>query len=509
MRTSTSLWSRVTQQLFGKSPAVSKRSHGRNRIPARQRKFDNLESRAVFDASFGAALSIGSDEVGGHVAFDIASDSAGNSYLTGSFVGTVDFDQTTAHLNDTDILTARGSAANSNSGDIFVAKYAPDNSLIWVTRMGGDTINAGNSDVGRMIAIDAAGSVYVSGKFCGTADFGSTILSSAGSTDGFVAKLNSSGVIQWANRWGTVEQPGAFGDDGYGLDVDAAGNVYAIGTRYNTGIDVYKYNSSGGFVWTKSVETKTSGVSTDLVVSSTGNVYVAGSFSGTVDFDPSSKTNYVLSGPGNSAFVLKLNTDGKFGWVSPFVGLGSGSSAGSSTAQAITLDANDNILVGGYYKNSVDFKPGVGTTTLPTIGGTFITKLNQSGRLVWARALEDANSMFLKGIDVDAAGSVYATGYFQGTADLDPGTGSYLRTSAGSDDIFVVKLSSTGNYVWAETFGGSSSDLGYGISVDINGDVHLAGLFRGTVDFDPDPNSIYNLTTPGTSKGFRLKLRQN
>ena len=141
-----------------------------------------------------------------------------------------------------------------------------------------------------------------------------------------------------------------------------------------------------------------------------GNVFVAGSFSGTVDFDPSSKTNYVSSGPNHAGFVLKLDTNGKFGWVSPFVGQTVGSTSGYASAQSVALDGSGNVVVGGAYDGSVDFNPGSGTATLPTIGGGFITKLNSSGGLVWARALESSGTTFVYGLDVDTAGSIYATG---------------------------------------------------------------------------------------------------
>src|SRR5262245_20370678 len=101
---------------------------------ARQPRLESLEDRIVLSAAptFGAALSIGNG-TGSSSAIDVATDAVGNSYITGRFSGTVDFDRGVAHTGDTDILAARGSR------DIFVAKYAPDNSLTWVKRMGGDS----------------------------------------------------------------------------------------------------------------------------------------------------------------------------------------------------------------------------------------------------------------------------------------------------------------------------------------------------------------------------------
>ncbi|MEX2186009.1 MAG: hypothetical protein WD875_04405, partial [Pirellulales bacterium] len=107
-------------------------------------------------------------------------------------------------------------------------------------------------------------------------------------------------------------------------------------------------------------------------------------------------------------------------------------------------------------------------------------------------------------------GSIYATGLFQGTVDFNPGAGNYTRTTAGGSDIFVVQLTATGNFGWDETFGSTGDDVSFGIAVDTTGVVHLAGTFDGTVDFDPDPLAIYDLTNPGPfANGFRVRLRQS
>jgi hypothetical protein len=83
------------------------------------------------------------------------------------------------------------------------------------------------------------------------------------------------------------------------------------------------------------------------------------------------------------------------------------------------------------------------------------------------------------------------------------------RPSAGDSDIFVVKLTAAGNYVWGETFGGTSRDVGFGIAVDDGGVVHLAGYYADMVDFDPDPLGTHSLTAAGASRdGFLLRLRQ-
>jgi hypothetical protein len=207
--------------------------------------------------------------------------------------------------------------------------------------------------------------------------------------------------------------------------------------------------------------------------------------------------------------VLALDTSGKLDWVSPFVGKQVGSASASSATTSITLDGSGNIIVGGTYLGTVDFNPGGGTTNLPTIGGGFIAKLTSSGGLAWAKALESSSTTFVRGLDTDAAGNIYASGTFSGTIDLDPGAGSVSRTTAGQNDIYVVKLTAAGNLNWAETFGGAGSDVNFGLAVDPAGVVHLAGYYRDSFDFDPDPFATYGLPgDPIISRGFRLRLLQ-
>jgi hypothetical protein len=476
-----------------KTPPISHRHQARLGL-------EHLEDRCIPTVTLGSAMGFGSDTAR-ITASDVATDAAGNSYLVGSFTGTGDFDPSIVHAGNSDILTARGDK------DAFVAKFGPDDTFLWARRMGGDApvnSNLANADGGRKIKVDAAGNVFVAGNFVDTADFGSTILSSAGGADGFVAKLNAGGTVLWAKRWGT-----AVTDLGVGIDVDSAGNAYALGQHNSLGYDVLKFSSTGAATWAKSIETQMT-TSSDLTVDAAGNSFVAGTFQGIVDFDPSSKTKYVSSGASASGFVLKLTNAGNFGWGSPFLGQVVGSTYGFSFASSVALDGSGNVVVGGNFGGTVDFNPGSGVTKLSTTVGGYITKLNADGGLVWARALNGTTSVFVYGLAVDSAGSIYATGVFSGTVDFDPGAGISSHTSAGGSDILALKLDSAGNFGWADTFGGTGADSGAGIAVDSAGYVHLAGNYQSMVDFDPDATNSFYLTNPNSSSnGFLLILHQH
>ena len=499
------------RQLFGSTPGPSRvRNHrgsgASRRVQSRKMTLESLERREVFSTDLLFALAIGND-TGSSLARDVASDSAGNSYMAGSFSGTVDFDPAATHPGDKDILTSRGVS------DAYVAKYAPDKSLIWAIRMGGDSTTSagfGADDRAASLSVDSNGNVYVTGQYMGASDFGSQPLTTAGDLDAFVVKLNSSGAVQWANRWG-----GTVNNAGHSVDVDHNGNVLVLSLNLGAaGTDILKFNSSGVNVWSKYVDN--AGFNTgDLAVDPAGNVVVVGTFQGHVDFDPGPRTNWQWDGAGSSAgYVLSLNSQGNFRWVSVF----QGPVSSKSWATEVALDSIGNIVVGGIYRGQVDFNPGRGITRLTSggfeSGGAYVTKLNSKGGLVWARSLDSSGSLSgstgvnVSGLAIGVDNSIFVTGFFDGTTDFDPGTSNVLRTTAGLSDGYLLNLTSAGNFGWVETFGGTLGDAVTGVSVDPSGTIHLAGSFSGTVDFNPGLDEE-NLTSPGTFRtSFLVRLRR-
>lgn len=110
------------------------------------------------------------------------------------------------------------------------------------------------------------------------------------------------------------------------------------------------------------------------------------------------------------------------------------------------------------------------------------------------------------GVDIDGSGKVFAAGYFSNTVDFDPGTGVHARTSNGSYDDFVLKLTPAGAYVWAASVGGLSTDYAQAFGVSSAGAAFLAGVFQGTADFDPGPGTK-NRTSNGSYDMYVVKLK--
>lgn len=306
-----------------------KRRASQGTRPARRRKtattrlsLEALEDRTLPSASFGSAFRIGPDQPNpsGGGGQGVATDASGNVYITGQFDGSVDFDPN--HPGTDGLLTSKNNASNS-----YVAKYTSDGVFLWAQRMGGDG-TSGPADLGKALAVDGSGNVYVVGSYSNNADFGSTTLTTA-QGDGFITKLNSSGAFQWVT-------PFTDGDGGgmEGVAVDGNGNLYLTRTTNPTGAStspnlfaaVDKLTDNGtsaavdgedtfGNTGSNNVNTGTS-----IEVDSSGNVFVSGTFTGIVDFNPGPGTSTLTSPKvkgkhAQEGFVLELTSANSFVWA--------------------------------------------------------------------------------------------------------------------------------------------------------------------------------------------------
>ncbi len=189
-----------------------------------------------------------------------------------------------------------------------------------------------------------------------------------------------------------------------------------------------------------------------------------------------------------------------FDWVK---GMGGTSSDGGNS---IEVDAFGNVYTTGYFAGTVDFDPGLGIYNLTAVGGTdiFISKLDQFGNFLWAKNIVDSTGGGVgNSIALDPLGNVYTTGYFQGTADFDPGLGTYNLTPVGYADIFILKLDSIGNFVWARQIGGIGNDQGVSITLDSQGNIYTTGGFQDTADFDPGAGVFNLISTAPVYPGFQ------
>lgn len=356
---------------------------------------------------------------GADIGLGITADSSGNILITGTFQDTVAF-------GTTQLVT-------SGEDDIFVAKLDSNGNWLWATGAGGISF-----DSSYEIAADSGCNYYITGYFADVANFGSTSLTSSGTDDIFIAKLDSSGIWQWARRAGGSEY-----DSGKALGLDSGGIIYAIGKFRNTAdfgsdtmtsngyedIFIAKLDSNGNWLGTTRTGGTGSDLGNDLVFDSSGNCYLTGYFSGTLSFG----ANTVTSLGNLDIFAAKMDASGNWLWASR---------AGGTLADygyKIDLDSNGKVYLTGKFKSSADF--GTDVLTSSGVFDAFIAGLENNGNWLWAVRAGGTASDTGMGINMDAIGNGYVLGDFYGTATFPDST----MTSLGGMDIFLLKFSVNGS----------------------------------------------------------------
>jgi len=189
-----------------------------------------------------------------------------------------------------------------------------------------------------------------------------------------------------------------------------------------------------------------------------------------------------------------------FGWAKK-IGLG-----GFDNGQSIATDDEGNVYFTGYAGGNIDFDPGEGIFEMNMNNGRiYICKLNSQGNFVWAKHWGGSTIDEGTSVTLDGFGNVYITGYFDGTGDFDPGEGNCYLTSAGDYDIFISKLDTSGNFIWAKGLGGNDYEKALAITPDKEGGVYITGYFESYMDFDPGPGTFY-MGSEGDDDVFVLKL---
>lgn len=366
---------------------------------------------------------------------------------------------------------------------------------------------------GFSIALDKNGNVYSTGSFSNTVDFdpgnGNYNLSEVGGGDIFISKLTANGDFVWAKRMGGLST-----DIAYSIAIDKSNNIYTTGFFRGTadfdpgsgvynlisegGTDIFisKLDSAGNFVWAKQIGGQCNQYAKAVTLDSLGNIYLTGGFYCIADFDPDTGTYNLSSANYDDMFVLKLDSLANFVWAKQIGNTGGGEGL------AITIDDIGNVYTTGCFQYTCDFDPGTGIYNLTATlgyGNAFVLKLNVNGDFVFARQLGEGGAALSNSIALDKGGNILTTGYFAWTSDFDPGTGSYNFTSVGPTDIFISKLDSLGNFLWAKQIGANGWDQGNALAIDSNNNIYITGGFVDTVDFDPGFGMYY---LPNTLEGI-------
>ena len=246
-----------------------------------------------------------------------------------------------------------------------------------------------------------------------------------------------------------------------------------------------------------------------MVTDPAGNCYTTGSFEGSADFDPG-PGQYILTSQGqDDIYVQKSDKNGNF-----IRAISMGGAGDQDRGESIAIDNNDHIYVTGSFEGTVDFDPGPGSHFLTSHGGSdfFVLKLDADANFVWAVNIGGEGYEYSRFITTDHSGGVIITGSMNSfSADFDPGPGTHFL-SMTEGVIFILKLDSAANFIWAKNMGGMiSTDYftwGRSVCLDNQQNIYATGVFGGVSDFDPG-NGTYNLTSHGNNDAFILKLDVN
>ena len=367
--------------------------------------------------------------------------------------------------------------ANSSNGDIATIKYGPDGTALWIKRYD----SSGLWDSPWRFTVDSAGNAYVAGS----CDDAITI------RDWCILKYDTEGNELWVARYGSGPGSPPSDDIPFGIAVDAAGNVYVTGKIWSENLETdyatIKYDSEGAQLSVSHYDNNGEADSPrDIAVDSAGNVYVTGL---------SNKSN---GNPWWDFATVKYYSNGEEAWVSRY------SVSDTQGATAIAVDDLGNVYVTGssgdfdlndYYYVTIKYDPADGSevwvrkygggvawrsdeifvdtesnvyvtgTGFDTVtGGDYATiKYDSDGILLWARhydyagADEEARELY-----VDAAGSVYVTGFAS-----DPINGR---------DFATIKYDASGNELWVHLYDhNGQADEPNGLAVDNTGNVYVSG----------------------------------
>lgn len=234
------------------------------------------------------------------------------------------------------------------------------------------------------------------------------------------------------------------------------------------------------------------------------NIIITGTFSNTLNFDiNNSEGSELVSNGKDDIFLVKFDPNSDYIWSFSIGG------NGYEEVKSIKTDNEGNIYITGTFQESIDFDPSANEVSITAESGwdVFIMKLNSFGDLLWVKNLGPYKYLKANSMSLDEDNNIYLTGYFSETIDFNPGNESYNLTASKSDDVYILKLNSYGEFVWAKSFNGTSIERGISLVVDSEQNVCLTGYFEATMFLDS--NGDVKLQSKGFTDVFVIKLDKN
>ena len=387
-------------------------------------------------------------------------DTNGNTYITGRFLGTVDFDPSTNTAN----LTSNSTTLN----DMYIAKYDSNGNYLWVKQLSG---NVGGTASKRML-FDSVGNFYFTGRISGT--------------------------------------------DPIDFDPSPTAAVYLTPVG---GVDTFfaKYSPQGNYIWAKSISgvDSSSGMNETHIELKGNNIYLTGLFVGSYKFNPAT-ADVITSSQGNlEGFIAKYDLNGNYVFAFSIPTTNSGE---STLTANVVVDNSNNFYLFTLLSGSADFdllSTSASYITSPLLGidlttSFILSKYSQTGDLLWAKSLNQNTINFGTNRDrvhayINNNELIVAFPLFDSEIDLDPSGNDFIVNSNPlKGNIIVAKYNtSTGDFIWGNKIGGDYNSFLNSTNFDSNANLLLSGSFTGTADFDFS-SGVQNLTSVSSYNNDRF-----
>lgn len=288
----------------------------------------------------------------------------------------------------------------------FISKYNSNGSISW-TKAWGNTTSPYSGSHAEAVVQSADGGYLVTGQ---------TYVGTTNGSDVFLAKFNSNGNLSWSKTWG-----GTDGEYVTAIALSSDGGYVISGEITNSKSDVFlaKFNASGDSLWSKTWD--------------------GGSYEGIYDIKSTNDNGFILTGYSSSpsaggynyALLIKVTSGGDLSWVRTF-----GDESHNTESNRVIQSTDGGYVIAGNY---------AGFSTNST--DAFLAKFNADGEISWNKTWSSSSADdFGHGVTESSDNGYIVSGYTYGFG-------------AGGSDVFISKLSSSGNLVWSKTWGSTSGEF--------------------------------------------------
>jgi hypothetical protein len=326
---------------------------------------------------------------------------------------------------------------------------------------------------------------------------------------------DSGGISEWIHIPGSLSVNTLVRDDDQNIYMlgshDAFVDLQAGAGEFNTsfaqGVFLVKLDPLYNVIWMREFPDMVIGgfdllanniqYSHHLSLDASNNIYITGTFNGTIDFDPGAGVVNLSNSGQNDAFLLKLNSSGNYQWVISYNGFS------YSEGNYVTVDSSGNPIIIGAFNSPIDVDPGPGVTILNANGSElFVCKYSPAGSLIWAKEIGTPSAPCSgHKIVCDLSDNIVIQGTYLGQVDVDPGAGTYTLNSGNSANLFISTLDTNGEFEWAQGLHSTGSNLiTGGLAVSAFGKVYFSFYSEG--DTYLDSRNCSNLVRTDNSVGI-------